>query len=328
MQKQSDGIWLVRPTYNILLVEDEIDAMSMFTSSLKSFLESDVKIHQAGSCKEALDILNRIDLDLAIVDCKLPDGSGIDLTQEIKRQNNLLPVLMITGYGETVKDNALEAGVNVFLDKPLELTEFLSLSRNLLSLSEARKNLISAESMITALSRAIEARDIYTEGHSARVARYSISIFDGAKLGDGERRNALYIGCLLHDIGKIGIPDKILKSTKTPLSAEEYSIIKQHTIKGYDICKNLQGLKLSLPIIKSHHEKLDGSGYPEGLVESEIPDIVQIAAIADIYDALTSDRSYRKQKSPEHAIDIMKKEAKAKKINKEFFEILRSTIKK
>lgn len=320
---KSEKIWLTHQINNILIVEDESDTMGVLTYALKSFLEDDIKLYQAGGCQEAIGISHRVDLDLAIIDYKLPDGSGIELIKEIKKQNNLLPVLMITGYGNTVKEDALDSGVNVFLDKPIELTEFLTLSRNLLSLSRTRKRLVDAENMITALNRAIEVRDVYTEGHSARVAAYSLIIFDNANIGNGDKREALHMGCILHDIGKIGIPDKILKSNKTPLSSSEYDVIKQHPTKGYDICKDLNSLKLSLPIIKHHHEKLDGSGYPDGLVEKEITEIVQISTIADIYDALTSDRSYRNLNSPKEAIDIMQKEVDEGKLNKDFFDILK-----
>jgi len=319
-------IWLGRQMYNVLVVDDHPPTLDVIVNSLESFLDDDVKIYQTGTYKEALELVQKIDLDLAIVDYKLLNGSGIDLTAEIKRQNSWLPVLMITGHADIVKEAALEAGVNVFLSKPLEITEFLTLSKNLLSLSKTRKNLVSAEDMIIALNRAVEARDKYTEGHSTRVGQYSLQIFDNVKIENGENRNALYVGCLLHDIGKIGIPDRILKSRKSPLNIKEYDLVKQHTIKGYEICKDLTNLKAVLPVIRHHHERLDGSGYPDHLSKAETPLIAQIAAVADIYDALTTDRSYRQKNKPEEAFEIMEGEVKKGYLNKEYFDALKKAI--
>ena len=320
-------IWLSQPFYNIIIIEDETLIRESIANGLKIFIKDNIKVFEVGGKKEAIELINQIDLDLAIVDYTLPDGTGVEVAQRIKERNADVPVIMITGYeSDGIKEDALDVGVNIFLRKPLELTEFLSLSRNMLSLSRTKKSLINAQSVILAFNKAIEMRDKYTEGHSTRVAQYALSIFDKVNPESKEGRAALYAGCILHDIGKIAVPDYILKSTKSPLLKKDFDIIKQHPLKGYEICENIKGLKETLPIIKSHHEKLDGSGYPEGLTKKDIPEIVQIAAIADIYDALTSDRSYRKGKTPRNALTIMEREAKEGKINKSFFKILKSLV--
>jgi len=319
-------IWNTPRKFTILIVEDEQQSLNIIIKALESFLSGDYHLYPAVSLKQALDICNKIVPDVAIVDYNLPDGDGIELARYLRSNFSQTPILMITGMGADIKEEALEAGVNVFLEKPLRLLEFLSLIKNLLSISKATKDLTSAQELIQVLLHTIELRDKYTEGHSFRVANYSLKIAQEAGIKDKKSQRDLYVGCILHDIGKIGIPDQILKTDKTPLSSEEFEIIKSHPLKGYNICKEVDTLRDVLPIIKHHHEKLDGSGYPDGLVENQIPEIVQISTIADIYDALTSDRSYREKNNPKTALKMIEKEAEQKKINKELFRILSKLV--
>ena len=315
-----------KKTYKILVVDDENYVIDIIDKILKSELEN-VEVFSANNVTEGLGVFNEIDIDLAFIDYGLPNGDGNQLVKKIKDEKNILPVIVMTGQKADIKLTSLKAGANVFIQKPFDSRELVVITKNLLSLGEASRNLESAENIIVALSRAIETRDTYTEGHSQRVADYSLYIYEGLGLKDDEDRDALHIGCLLHDIGKIGIPDDILKSTKHPLDKNDFEMIKTHPVKGFEICKDLHKLKSALSIIRHHHEKLDGSGYPDGLKENDIPLITQITAVADVYDALTSKRSYRHKNTSEEAFKIMEEDAKNNRINRYIFEILKREIK-
>jgi len=222
--------------------------------------------------------------------------------------------------------SALKKGVNMFLNKPFNGQELLAIVNNLLALLDAYESLEQAQTIITALTKAVETRDTYTEGHSRRVADYSLMLYDEVGFGNFEERANLEVGCLLHDIGKLGTPDSILKSGNL-LTPEERKEVEKHPMIGYEICKDLKNLQNTLPLIKSHHEKLDGRGYPDQLKKDEIPLIVQMVSIADIYDALTSKRSYRTENSNEKAFEIMDKMVEKGELNKYFYDMFKYLIK-
>jgi HD-GYP domain-containing protein (c-di-GMP phosphodiesterase class II) len=174
--------------------------------------------------------------------------------------------------------------------------------------------------IIEALGSALDARDSYTEGHGRRAAEMAVKLYDALGLNDPKQRRDLFMGGLLHDVGKIGIPDRILKSSEI-LSPEDFEVIKQHPMTGYNICKGLsEDLGGALDVIKYHHERLDGSGYPNKLEDGNIPILAQIMAVVDVYDALTSRRSYRDEMNQQKAFAIMREEANTGKLNKEFVE--------
>lgn len=169
------------------------------------------------------------------------------------------------------------------------------------------------EDVVIALARFIDAKDQYTEGHSERVSEYAV--FLGERLGfDSNRLEALRIGALIHDIGKIGVDINILNKPGK-LTDKEFAEIKKHPLIGEEICSPLKSLKSVIPIVKHHHEKLDGSGYPDGLNEDTIPIEARIVAIVDIFDALTTDRSYRQAMSFDQAIAIIHSDAKNGKLD-------------
>ena len=164
-----------------------------------------------------------------------------------------------------------------------------------------------AEAVVLSLGRSIESRDPLTQGHSIRLVEYTTLL--GERIGLGERELAtLRVGSLIHDIGKVAVPDAILLKPG-PLSAGERTIMDQHPIIGESICAPLESLRNALPIIRHHHERMDGSGYPDGLCSDEIPLLARILQVADIYDALTSNRPYRKALSPEEALAHLGREA-------------------
>jgi putative two-component system response regulator len=294
---------------------------------VKRQLENDnTDVIIAPSVKAALEIIKNIDIHMLIADYFLPDGLGTDIIKIVKENNPTTPTIVLSGGGNEIKMPSLEVGANLFISKPFNGREFKASVNNLLNLFDAYSDLEDARDIITALNRAVEAKDSYTEGHSRRVAEYSTMLYDAIGYEDYDQRQALYLGCLLHDIGKIGVPDDILKSEKHPLEPQEYEKIKQHPADGWSICKDLKKLQNSLLVIRNHHEKLDGSGYPDKLLDSKIPEVVQISTIADIFDALTSKRAYRPDNDLKRAFDILDKEVIQGKINKYFTELFKKTI--
>ncbi len=310
--------------YSILVVDDDQHILDVISHLLD---EESILILTAKTVADAFVITQKIDVSLLIVDYYLADTFGTELIKKVRANKPHVPVIMISA-GEDTRLQSLEVGANVFLPKPFHGKELKIIIHNLLKLFDAYEQLENASDMIEALSRAVEKRDTYTQGHHARVAQYSLMIYDQVYGNEySTEREALRVGCLLHDIGKIGTPDDILKS-EDKLSEHEREKVQNHTILGYDICKDLKTLKEALPIIRSHHEKLDGSGYPDGLQKNQIPDIVCIATIADIYDALTSDRSYHKGRTAEEAFMIMETEDNGKKetLNSYFLSVFKDIM--
>jgi len=292
---------------SILLRIEKIDSVCAFdVKTANEFIRSDKHI------------------DLILVDYFLPDGDGSQVINTAKSLRPNTPIIVMSGKSQEIKLDSLVTGANIVLQKPFSEVEFLMIVRNLISLAEANEKLKDAEKIIEVLGLALEARDSYTEGHGKRVAQLSIDLYDNLGMNDRQERHDLYIGSILHDVGKIGVPDSILKSP-TKLTTEEFELVKRHTQIGYDICKNL-GIKDSLEIILYHHEKLDGSGYPKNLAKGQIPFLVQLVTISDIYDSMVSKRTYREALSSKEALKEMQKEVKSGKLNKEFFEVFKEQI--
>ena len=299
-------------THTILTVDDEKEVLDI----IERLLEEEDKVVRFDNLEEAKEYIFNNHVNLLILDYNFPGGTSLELVEEVRATYSSLPIVLITGQDpEDIKLESLEKGVNFFVQKPFKGQEFRAMVRNLLRLSDAYQSLEDANTIIKALTKAVETRDTYTEGHSTRVAEYTLMLYDFVGFNNEEERKAIMVGCLLHDIGKIGVPDSILKSANR-LTKEEFDIIKEHSQKGYDICRDVKNLENALPIIKNHHEKLDGTGYPDGLKGDEIPIIVQMVSICDIFDALTSKRAYRNEHGKKAAFDTLKEEAKEGKINK------------
>lgn len=182
----------------------------------------------------------------------------------------------------------------------------------------------SLEMMVRTLVRAVEAKDPYTAGHSERVMRYAVEMGRELGLGPYEIR-ILELGCLIHDIGKIGIPDRILTKADR-LTEDEYQVIKLHPVIGANMVDGIEMFQDCLPIVRSHHERLDGSGYPDGLQAHQINELVQIAAVADMFDAMTSERSYRGAMSMVRVLNILDAEVEAGKISGEILKALKRVL--
>lgn len=308
---------MIKSSYHLALVVDEDEKLVSLLASLLKV--ADIDSLTASCIDEATKIINSSKaLDLLVVDYNLPNGDASTIIEYAKSKMPNVPVIVLSENIEAVNFTLLVAGANLVMPRPIKEGEFIATSKNLINLSNASENLENAENVISAFSTAIEARDIYTQGHSIRVAKLAVQLYDVLDFKNKFERSALYVGCVLHDIGKIGVPDHILKS-ENKLTDSDLSLIKTHPEIGYNICKKIQGLAPALDVILYHHERLDGSGYPERLDGENIPKLAQIAAIPDVYDALTTARSYRVASSSKKAIEILTKEADEGKINKDVF---------
>jgi putative two-component system response regulator len=292
-----------------LLIVDELDLnRRLLRAMLKT---APYHILEATRPSQALEILDRERVDLVIVDQVMPEMSGIEFCQLIKndRRTQLVPVLMTTSVQGMENELAgFESGADEFLIKPLRPALVRTRIRSMLRHKALVDSLDEAESILFALAQSVEHRDRYTGMHCERLAAYSIAQAQALGLPAREQL-ALYRGGFLHDIGKIAIPDAILFK-RGLLTEQEWQIMRLHTIRGEEICRPMKTLAPVLPIIRSHHERWDGSGYPDGLRGEAIPLLARVLQVADIYDALTTARPYKPAFSHQHTLELMLEEAR------------------
>ncbi|HTE45056.1 MAG TPA: HD domain-containing phosphohydrolase [Gemmatimonadaceae bacterium] len=285
----------------VLVVEDDPQTARLIARLLtRDNFTVDVVIDGA----RALQTVASSSPDLVLLDWMLPGISGIDVCRQLKQDpaTRLIPVVLVTGLdGRESRLEGINAGADDFLTKPFDSDELRARVRSLTRLKRYTDELDSAESVITSLALTVEARDVATDGHCHRLAQFATTLGEAA--GEGpESLAALERGGYLHDVGKIGIPDAVLLKPG-PLTPEETSVMRQHTVIGERLCGNLRSLAHVRPIVRHHHERLDGSGYPDGLRGGSIPLAAQIVGIVDTFDAVTSDRPYRPARALERACD-------------------------
>jgi putative two-component system response regulator len=231
---------------------------------------------------------------LAVLDVMMPGKTGLEVCRELKAHAGhvFIPVVLVTGLTSVdERIQGIRAGADDFLSKPINKQELLARTRALLRLKEFTDELENAETVLFSLALSIEAKDPYTKGHCDRLSSYSEAL--GRRLGLPEELCvALRRAGVVHDVGKIGVPEHVLLK-RGPLNEQEWDIMKQHPAMGERICQPLRSFRHVLPIIRHHHEKLDGTGYPDGLKGDEIPLTARVLQITDIYDALVTDRPYR-----------------------------------
>lgn len=290
----------------ILVVDDEDNSRLGLQVLLK---QHGFDVAAAGSGREALAVARDFAPDLLILDVMLPDTTGFDICRRIKQcpETRLTPVILATAL--SAKEDRLrgiEAGADDFLTKPVDCGELLARVQSLLKVKRFTDELERAESVIFALARSVEAKDSCTHGHCERLAEYSAAL--GRRMGlAADEITALKRGGVVHDIGKVAVPDSILLKPG-PLAPEEKRIMQSHPVKGEEICAPLRSFRQVLPIIRHHHEKRDGSGYPDGLCGDDIPLTARILQIVDVYDALTSERPYRSILTPREALEVVARE--------------------
>jgi putative two-component system response regulator len=263
------------------------------------------------SGEAALTALRHVPVDLVLLDVQLPGASGFEVCARLKESpdTRLVPVVLVTGMGERQhKISGLRAGADDFIAKPFDPEELQARVTSLIRLKQQTDELDSTEGILRSLALIIEARDEYTDGHCERLARYSVAL--GKHLGlSAEHLSALDRGGYLHDIGKVGIPDSLLLKPAA-LTPAEFELMKQHTVIGDRLCGELRSLRLVREIVRQHHERLDGSGYPDGLQGNQVSKLAQIVSIADLYDAVTTARPYRPQLPAEHAYSELRDETR------------------
>lgn len=265
----------------------------------------------ASDGREAIEACSAHTIDVALLDLHMPMCDGLAACRELKgsAETALIPVLIMTGLSdEATHLSALEAGADDFIPKPIQFAELRARVRSAVRMKHCIDELDNAAASIVMLGAAIEARDPRTKGHCERLARYATRL--GSRVGlDGHDLRALEQGGYLHDLGKVAVPDAVLFKPGR-LTAAEYTLVQSHTVIGDRICAPLRTLSRARSIIRSHHEVLDGSGYPDGLRGADIPLIAQITGIADVFDALVTDRPYRPAMPLDAALEVVRGEAR------------------
>jgi putative two-component system response regulator len=275
-----------------VLVVDDIEANRMLLEEY--LLRLGYVVRQAADGLAALAAVEEREPDLILLDVDMPKLDGLSVCRQLKAHptRRLVPIVILTATQDRAARLAgIEAGADDFLTKPFDAKELLIRCRVLLRDRMLNKRLDAADSVILAFARTVEARDLYTVHHAERVGRIAQEI--GRAHGrTGDELDVLYRGGVLHDLGKVSIPDGILLKPG-PLDAGEYLVMQRHSEVGDRILQPLRSATRYLPIVRHHHERVDGGGYPDHLSAGEIPFGALVAAISDAWDAMTSDRPYR-----------------------------------
>jgi putative two-component system response regulator len=308
----------------ILIVDDESGARAALEFLLR---REGFEVRDAADGPTAIQECATFRPDLILLDIMMPGMNGFEVCRHIKAtpETRLTPVVLVTGLTTTEdRITGINAGADDFLSKPIDLNELLARTRSLLRLKQYTDELENAEAVLFSLAHSIEARDPYTHGHCERLAEMSARM--GERLGVPEEQiKALRRAGVVHDIGKVVVPDSILLKPG-PLTLDETKVMQKHPVVGERICAPLKTFRLVLPIIRHHHEKHDGTGYPDKLQGEEIPLTARILQLSDVYDALTTDRPYKVAFTPEVALDLMGEEAERGWWDRELFEAFREMI--
>jgi putative nucleotidyltransferase with HDIG domain len=304
--------------YRLLVIDDNPEVLKLMELILQDEYDLDLCV----SAEEGLKVISEKMSDLVLCDVMMPGMNGHMFCKKVKEDENLkhTPVILVTARtGAEMLAEGIESGADDYISKPFDSTELKARIRSQLRMRKAEADLALANrnlkmrtsdlaerqrslfvAMTKSLVSALEAKDEYTRAHSARVTEISLKIAEKMGLNEREKKD-LEVATILHDIGKIAVPEKILHK-KDKLTKEEMLIIQQHPVHGEKILKPVVELNKVARVIRHHHERYDGKGYPDGLKSLEIPIGSRIMAIADTYDAITSERPYRKANSHNYAV--------------------------
>jgi response regulator RpfG family c-di-GMP phosphodiesterase len=305
---------------NVTVVEDEPLALDVIVRAASAW-----RFHcqTANTAEQALSLLEQRLTPIVLTDLRMPGRGGVWLVREIQKRWPEVSVIVLTaGHDYDAVSECLSAGAHQYFLKPIKLDELrhalestMRYYRNQREHDHHRRKLEDVVqkqtqrirrtflSAIDSLIRTLEARDSYTSGHSWRVRRYALGLAAQLKL-PARMRKHLSLAAKLHDIGKVGLPEGILNKPG-PLTAEEYDRVKEHPVIGERILTPIIRSRGVLEIIRGHHERFDGGGYPDGLAGEQIPFLARVLSVADCYDALTSSRAYREKRSPEQALEVI-----------------------
>lgn len=269
--------------------------------------------------------------DLILLDVMMPGMDGFEVCRRLKEdeQTRLIPVVFITALNDKrSRIMGIEAGGDDFLSKPFDRLELAARVKSLVRQKRLNEDLEHAEQVLFSMARAVESRDPNTGDHCERLVALGKAFGEYIQLSRAEIRNLMW-GGYLHDIGKVGIPDAVLLK-KGRFTPEEREIMNNHVLIGEQICKPLRSMRDVIPIIRNHHERWDGTGYPDGLASDEIPYLAQVFQIIDIYDALTSERPYKRAMTPAEALEVMAEETEKgwrnPKLVEQFTEFIKTTV--
>jgi putative two-component system response regulator len=293
-------------TPKVLVVDDH--AASRMTAVALLAMEG-YEVIEADSGYAAIELVIQRQPDLILLDVMMPEMDGFEVCQLLKQDEHtrLIPVIFITALNDRrSRIHGIEVGGDDFLSKPFDRVELAARVKSLVRQKRLNEDLDHAEKVLFSIARAIESRDPNTGDHCERLVTLGEAFGEFLNLSRNQIRDLMW-GGYLHDIGKVGIPDTVLlKHGK--LTPEEWDIMKNHVLIGENICQQLRSMQGVIPIIRHHHERWDGSGYPDGLKQDEIPYLAQVFQMIDIYDALTSERPYKRAFSEEEALSVMAEE--------------------
>jgi len=313
------------PAAGRILVVDDVPGNVILA---RSVLERDgYAVSSAGGGEEALDAVAREQPDLILMDVMMPRMSGFEACRRLKSQQStrLIPIVLVTALRDSEdRIHGFEMGADDFLSKPINAPELRARVRSLIRIKRYTDDLDSAESVIISRSRSLAS--ILPPGSMVcqRLAAYATTL--GIEMGLPEDDlAALQRGGFLHDIGKIGIPDNLLLKPGR-LTSEEYEHIKMHTVIGDRLCGELRSLRRVRPIVRGHHERLDGTGYPDRLRGDAVPLLAQLMGIVDVFDALTSERPYRGPLTSEEAVRHLIEEADLGRFHRCYVDAFRETL--
>jgi putative two-component system response regulator len=290
----------------ILIVDDDAAEREGLARLLR---REGFDVEAADDGRAALARVEQSPPDLVMLDVKMEPLDGYEVCRRLKSnpETRLIPVVLITG--QSAREDRLrgvEAGADDFLRKPVDPPELLARVRSLVLLKSRTDELERVETILFSLALSIESRDPHTHGHCERLADYSARL--GTALGlTTEQVTALRRAGIVHDIGKVAVPDSILLKPG-PLTPEEESVVRKHPEVGERICAPLKAFRLVVPIVRHHHEKCDGSGYPDGLAGEQIPLTARILQVVDVFDALTTARPYKPALPVDEALATMEAE--------------------
>jgi putative nucleotidyltransferase with HDIG domain len=307
----------------VTLVDDEPAALDVLVRATRAFR---FDCQAAASAEQAIDLLEQQPTPLVVTDLRMPGRGGLWLVQEVRRRWPEIGIIVVTAGIDDTLDGCLHCGVLHYLLKPVRLDEFQhalqsswhgqALLRERQRYQQLLERTVSRQtqklkqtflSAIDSLVRTLEARDAYTSGHSMRVRHYALKLARALGL-DGATRKRLSLAAKLHDIGKVGLPEAILNKPGT-LTETEFAVVRDHPVAGERILSPIIRDPLVLAAIRSHHERFDGFGYPDGLIGEQTPLLARVIAVVDCFDALTSARAYRSALPIPAALDILAEEA-------------------
>ncbi len=304
----------------ILVVDDEAANRAVVRKLLSS---EGYEVEEAADGNEASAAVGRRLPDLVLLDLEMPGLDGYGLLRLLKGnpETRLVPVVMLTGHNQLPeKLRAVELGADDYIHKPFDLTELSARVKSLVSLKRFTDELEHASQVLEGVALCVESRDLYTGNHCKRLSRYAEKIGEAMGLGAEDRR-ILRLGGVLHDLGKIAISDTILNKPGR-LTAEEFVRMKSHSVVGAELCGRMKTMAKVLPLIRHHHEKLDGSGYPDGIGGSDIPLLVRITSVVDVFDALHTKRSYKDSFPLDRCFEILREECRRGWWDRDVVEVL------